>query len=503
LWRGWRRNSKKSLFIAGISLGLTLYAYQSSLALIPILGVIWLGAIVKYRDKWQLMIKQAIIFSIGFFVSSGYYIFSRITSPEFLAKSHVTQEFIFSPKVYGNDLAGLVVKQLWYNLEFFTIMGDNLGRHNLPGRPLFGPVVGILFWLGIAIAIWRFRKPVYLFLLLNLAALWLPGFLARNDSGPLSLHLAGVLALAVVFPAISINEFDSWLRSRYEKLGWTSFLLASLILLFAGYNSYVDYFIEWREMIAPTHAFDEVFVQTAQMLNDYEPQPEVWILSNNGRSRQGPFINPSFRFLYTRDTPVVAIPARVSSAQDDLSTSLQDVSVAGLVEWYWDTLKWATVVYGDRKHTLRFLMEKSASLQTTVDNNPVALYIYDLPQKPDFAFPSPSVQQDLDVEFGQKMSLVATDSGGINSKPSAASGETMWLALKWHAITPPQKDYKAAVFVADDQGHIIVQNDAYIFSDSGASTKFWKTKGEAWDFRLISIPTAPPPWKIQYFCCTL
>ena len=53
----------------------------------------------------------------------------------------------------GGDLA-----PLWANargaLRLFTIEGDRTWRYNLPGKPFLGPVMGVLFYVGLVIAGW-------------------------------------------------------------------------------------------------------------------------------------------------------------------------------------------------------------------------------------------------------------------------------------------------------------------------------------------------------------
>src|SRR4029077_13456068 len=56
-----------------------------------------------------------------------------------------------------------LAKAVWSNtlkhLQMFNVQGDPNGRHNLPGAPMLDPVMGVLFVLGIAYALWRWRDP--------------------------------------------------------------------------------------------------------------------------------------------------------------------------------------------------------------------------------------------------------------------------------------------------------------------------------------------------------
>jgi hypothetical protein len=48
---------------------------------------------------------------------------------------------------------------LWANIKgglaIFTFAGDTAWRYNIPERPLLGPVMGGLFYLGVGLALWQ------------------------------------------------------------------------------------------------------------------------------------------------------------------------------------------------------------------------------------------------------------------------------------------------------------------------------------------------------------
>ena len=57
----------------------------------------------------------------------------------------------------------------------FTVRGDPLKSYNLPDRPLFVPrLTGAFFYVGLALAVWRWRRPANAFVLLWLVAGLLP-----------------------------------------------------------------------------------------------------------------------------------------------------------------------------------------------------------------------------------------------------------------------------------------------------------------------------------------
>ncbi len=93
----------------------------------------------------------------------------------------------------------------------FTIRGDPDRRYNPDARPVFDPITGLFFYLGIALALWRFRKPAYSLLLVWLAVALLPTLL--SPSAPAFLRAGGA-----VFPAYaSVGIGLDWLLEKIER----------------------------------------------------------------------------------------------------------------------------------------------------------------------------------------------------------------------------------------------------------------------------------------------
>lgn len=59
----------------------------------------------------------------------------------------------------------------------FTAAGDNTWEFNIPGRPIFEPVMGMIFLLGVVVAAARFRSPPHMFTLIALAVSLLPSIM--------------------------------------------------------------------------------------------------------------------------------------------------------------------------------------------------------------------------------------------------------------------------------------------------------------------------------------
>ena len=73
---------------------------------------------------------------------------------EFFARTQVTSVFSLQP--FG-DAMGEIRTSLGKHALMFNQRGDGNGRHNLPGEPMLDAITGVLFVLGLGLALLRWR----------------------------------------------------------------------------------------------------------------------------------------------------------------------------------------------------------------------------------------------------------------------------------------------------------------------------------------------------------
>jgi hypothetical protein len=130
-------------------------------------------------------------------------------------------------------------------LTAFGLRGDMLPEHNLPGRPVLGPVLAVLMVIGIGVAIRRWRRPSY-----GLALLWLVVGLiptAFQPHRPDFEYMAVVMPVVFAFPAIALREMFELSRARLNpstvKSGFT--LIATTLIAATAFFTFRDYFLVW------------------------------------------------------------------------------------------------------------------------------------------------------------------------------------------------------------------------------------------------------------------
>ncbi len=223
-------------------------------------------------------------------------------------------------------LASGDMQQLWDNaleaLRMFTVRADDLWVYNVPGRPWLGAAEGALFYAGVALALWRWRRPQY-----ALALAWLfLGILPSVITGVSASATRAVAALPpmYIFPAIALSSIGRWVASRVEARGgaeaapvpapqsstpprpykgaipgtagilpasclppykgailmarWTSVIVTILLLGCAAARTYHDYFDVWGNAVDVRVNYHTTLVEVGRDLDRADIAPDTVVL---------------------------------------------------------------------------------------------------------------------------------------------------------------------------------------------------------------------------------
>ena len=123
------------------------------------------------------------------------------------------QVSVFSPEINGGDAWGTLGQHVLRALGMFFVRGDRIWRHNVPWRPVFDPVLGAAFILGLAVLIRRARRSTAAaFILIWTTVMLLPTVLAED--APHFLRGVGVLPVVVLVPALGLD----WLTGAVRRV---------------------------------------------------------------------------------------------------------------------------------------------------------------------------------------------------------------------------------------------------------------------------------------------
>lgn len=284
-WRGWQARSGWHFVAAGVALGLSQYTYLSA-RLLPLVfglfGIAWLivaekreatvedpGSEGRRSDMCPAQggaekgtrTRANYPFAIGWegvkVVWLGLLAMALVSAVVFLPLGRF---FWQNPHAFSTR-AGVVSIASWVTeeqvsplshlaeaLRVFVDQYDPNWRHDLVGRPAFDWLSIIGFWMGVVVAVSRFRQPPYLFLLVGLFVLWLPAPLSAPAVH--SLRLSGMLPFYYALLAIGLVTPAGWIAGRLSQPTMAPLpKLAALILivLISGRTTVYDYFVRWAK----------------------------------------------------------------------------------------------------------------------------------------------------------------------------------------------------------------------------------------------------------------
>jgi|GEM_PF-1408339 hypothetical protein len=247
-WLGWTRGNKLLLILSGVFAGLATYTYRSGIFVPAALFLFVIYTLIFHRKTWSKngwLIPVIFVLAVLIYAPLFYFI---TTHPDTALARLGDLSGDLDALRQGNPLPMLMNTLRVFGM--FGVSGDPEWRYNVAGRPIFDPLWAILFYAGIAIALWRIiarrasARAADAFVLIWLVVMLLPSILSGSD---LSQHRAvGAIGAAFILPALTLDEIRARVTKRWGRAGRLalSAVVAWLIALAAvgGVNAY---FVTW------------------------------------------------------------------------------------------------------------------------------------------------------------------------------------------------------------------------------------------------------------------
>ena len=236
LVRGIRMGRWGDWVAAGIFCGLGFYSYLAFRATIVIwaMAIAYLAWIRRPRVSWRHLGLFAATASV---VVAPLLAYAAIHSEAFVQRAG--QLSIWSPEIGGGNPWAALLRQIASSVLMFVYRGDFIPRHNLPLRPVFDPLMAAFFVAGVVWCMAHLRSRASCAFALGWTSIMLlPTMLA--EGAPHFLRSAGVLPIALVFPAIGLDLGWRWLAQKWQvSYAW---VVVCAALAVSGTWSGWDYF---------------------------------------------------------------------------------------------------------------------------------------------------------------------------------------------------------------------------------------------------------------------
>ena len=341
--------------------------------------------------------------------------------------------------------------------------GDRFLAYNIPGRPVLDAVSAVFFVAGLLVCLWRWRRPIYAFLLL-----WfLIGIIPSLVTGPTANTTRNMAALPAVYLIVATGfislmmKLVVWRDTRYEirdtkesaplvsRISYLISVLATLLVLWTSFVSGRDYFVRWGQSAEVRGAYQHTLVESIRHVTANYPDAEPVLFSS---VYPGPAHDSSIALVMAADHPPVSETARWADARYALALPPER------------TL--AVVPYSTPPHPAFIPLLEAIE---TIDMRPTdldprfTLYWLDGPTAAAALSAGSALAQPVD--FNGAVELVAARWLAESARP----GETAELLTVWrvldptHAgpIVPPSFTTDAVMFthVLDGAGGNLTQSD--------------------------------------------
>jgi 4-amino-4-deoxy-L-arabinose transferase-like glycosyltransferase len=279
--------------LVGLLLGASLYTYPAA-RLLPVQLVGFFAYLAlfhrgRFKRHWRgllLALVVAALVSVPLWIAIAQGRGEAAEQSEGIgADSRITELAVpLHELLEGNPQP--LLENVWTTLGMFHATGDPEWLYNIADRPVFNLLGGALFWAGVALCVFRWRRPRYFFLLLWLGVGLVPTFLSI-PAASLS-HSILVMPLAYIFPALSLVEICKYASSKWAsgksliRSDRRSAFAHLLFVIFLATNAVCDirdYFVVWprQEMTRVLYRAD--YREAARYLDDHPEITDVAISS--------------------------------------------------------------------------------------------------------------------------------------------------------------------------------------------------------------------------------
>ena len=474
IWRGLRRGGWRDLTLAGIFTGLTAYTYLASrivpIALLPLVGGLWLTG----KPVRALIGKRILIFGLVAAVVLAPLGIFFLQNPETFG-TRMGQVSVLNPELNQGDPWGALLRSIGAAFAMFTLRGDPQSRFGVIGRPVFDPVVGVFFYLGVGVSLFRIvRGPKgrdrvrYLSLLTWVPLLLVPSILGVREV-PHSLRAIGVMPVLFFFPAIGFGTALRWLSQRFQRLQFLAhpavpLILAAVLLVEGGIPAGWDYFAVWGTDSVPYYENDNDLADAARTLNEIDTEGyDIYFSAMHYRHPTAAFLaDDYYRIHWLVDGLVVPLPAPESKGAVYVfpRSAMPDRSLLDML--------------GTVTEEQRYLGPdgETAYLVFQVEQDHV---------------PEIAPQTLAGINFGHQIELLGYD------LPPTVAGEPLVATLYWRVLAPPKAtDYMLFAHLADPWDLQWAASDAFDYPSED-----WIPGQVLVQRREVPVPPLTPPGEYE------
>jgi 4-amino-4-deoxy-L-arabinose transferase-like glycosyltransferase len=453
LARGRRVGRVRWFILAGAAAGLAQYTYPSARLLPVWLIVIALLDLVLQRGRRRAVFIQyalAALAAVIVFLPLGLYF---VQNPQWLVeRAEQTSAAI--------DLGQNIAK----TMLGFVVRGSAENLHNLPGRPLLDPVLGVFFLIGLSVCVIKHRAAQVIVLsgvvILSLAVV-------LTEAAPLSRRWTAVFPLVAIIVAIGLVAVMSWITARWptRRGRWGAAALVGAVIFSGAGWSVADYFGPYAANPQLFWEYDSGITQVADQMRG---QPEKKF-----------FLTPYDRFYEVVMLTLAEQPREPIQSYNGMACALFPAKTDRVTEWL--------VVNEKDQRTLSLLEQiyPAGRIVWSLDS-PVGAYAraWQVPAGETAHF---QLERAVTANFGDHAQLI-----GLELPAEAQPGETVKLRLAFENRQVLDQLYKVFVHLRNPANEVVTQADR-VLCDTTLNEADWRPGDILLDNYELTIPEGTPP----------
>jgi hypothetical protein len=487
LWGGLRGRSRWWFVIGGALLGLTMYTYSAARFYAVLLVVFflleWLLAQLRSTSLLHRYLGSLIVMALTAMIVFAPMGLHLMAVPELI--THRAEEVSVFNSTWNQGRPWVALfDSAWRNFAGLVWRGALSHRWNIPGRPLLDALTIPLFLLGVVVAVCRWRRPVYLFLLLWLVVLYLPAVFSYDRVPPTFHRSQGATPAVAMFVAVGAWTAWRWVVHRVWREPRAGDVTVPLlaILLVSGTLTARDYFFRWGPSWDAYLATQPYYLKLVEQMNEESEETAVYLFPYD--LRNGPFEHPDLQLFYHGSSPYVSISDHEGKLLAELTEAMAGREVVRVVDW-----KVSRSSEADPKRLIPALLTiYGQRLGVTAETPAYQIESFRL-AAPNVDFRAIPPLQRAEVSFGDGLTLRAFSYGATGQakltvgNPLTLGGHA-WVMLQWRTANPTSTDYKVSVRLVDGDA-VLTQQDKLLFNGFHLGTTQWRPGEENHDLYVL------------------
>lgn len=476
LLRAWRTRGWGSYVALGVVLALGMYSYQAAwfIPLLVALSALYLLLMARqdppaWRRGWAGLVLAAGVAVVGILPLARFF----VEQPDLLWVRPAQIAIVGQTTSPADNTVGAA---LWATAKMFGPFGtpgDADPRRNLPGAPALNLWEAIPFYVGLTVALWRIRRPVFALPVIGLVGLLLPGVI--SEYAPHFHRVLGASGPAALLMGLGLDAI--W-RATAQRVAaqpgrWAGPLLAVLLLVAGTVTGARLYFTRWAALPDLYYAFDVGLWELGQWVAAQSDDAPRYI-SPQGENH--PTLAFAWRARPNHPTP----PTPVSY---DGRTIFPLTAGANPVDEFYAVIEhedWRTPLL------LPAVLPDAEVVHQLLD--PTGAVYAQVYRRPANTLPARPPMVDDAVELGDGVALL-----GYDVQPAPLHrGASLYLQLHWHVMAPPAHDWTVFTHLVTPDGTVVAGFDAPPGRGS-LPTPRWQPGWRILDEYELALPPDLPP----------